>query len=87
MSRDSLYLKGNRMGFVIPTPLLFINRLMSDSIESLNPHKFVFTSMKKINIIDLNYSRVYEPGLFTSRGYWRCKAQGLKSWSFTANAL
>jgi len=28
-----------------------------------------------------------EPGLFTSQGCCRCKAQGMKLWYFTANAL
>jgi len=28
-----------------------------------------------------------KPGLFTSRGCRRCKAQGMKLWSFTANPL
>jgi len=28
-----------------------------------------------------------EPGLFTSRDCRRCKAQGMKLWSSTANAL
>ncbi|MBD3414433.1 MAG: hypothetical protein GF421_08395 [Candidatus Aminicenantes bacterium] len=27
------------------------------------------------------------PGIFTSQGCGRCEAQGMKSWSFTANAL
>jgi len=28
-----------------------------------------------------------KPGLFTSQAYCRCEAQGMKLWSFTANAL